>query len=56
MAAMVSEHFQRLNQSDIVELENQTWGAHLDLLAEQGVINQWVDFRLQRMDEFIDNL
>lgn len=56
MAAMVSEHVQRLTQSDVVNLENQTWGTNLNLLEEQDVINQWIDVRLQRMDEFIDNL
>lgn len=56
MADMVTEHVEHLTQSDIVNIENQTWGTSLDLWDERDVINQWIDVRLHRMDEFIDNL
>ena len=56
MTAMVREHVEHLTQSDIVDLENQTWVANLNLLDEQDVIVEWIEIRLHRMDQFIDNL
>ena len=56
LKGMVSERTAALLQSDAVDLENSTWGAALDLAAEEVYIHQWLDLRLARLDEHFAGL
>ena len=56
LIGLFDENFDILNQSNLIEINNQIWGKNVDLTSERTYLNYWIPVNWNYIDEYINSL
>ena len=56
LIGLFDENFEILNQSNLIEINNQIWGKNVDLTSERAYLNYWIPVNWNYIDEYINSL
>ncbi len=56
LIGLFDENFETLNQSNLIEIDNQIWGKNVDLTSERAYLNYWIPVNWNYIDEYINSL
>ena len=56
LGQLFNDNFSKINNSKIIDIENEKWGSNIDIYSEQQYLINWIENRLIFLDDYFDNL
>ena len=56
LGQLFNNNFSKINNSKIIDIENEKWGSNIDIYSEQQYLINWIENRVAFLDDYFDNL